>query len=229
MKKQMNPRTITIAVAGLTLFVVLIGYMALVRPQKAKAAKLAKEIVAVQAQVSANRVATSSVAHPTAVRVRAEDLFRVSKAIPDRTDMAGILLQLSELASDTGLTVESVTPGGLSAQTGYQRLPVGITVQGNYYELSDFLFRVRNLVTVRHGTLSATGRLLTVQSIDLQPPSQGAFPLVGASLQIDSFVFGTAVAPPTAPTTLTPVTTPDATTPPASPPGGTTPAAGAAN
>jgi len=44
--------------------------------------------------------------------VRAEDLFRISKAIPDQTDMAGILLQLSELASNTGLTVESVTPGG---------------------------------------------------------------------------------------------------------------------
>ena len=61
---------------------------------------------------------------------------------------------------------------------------------GNFYELSDFLFRLRTLVGVRHGELDATGRLFSVETIDFAESPDG-FPELGATLTLEAYVYGT--------------------------------------
>jgi type IV pilus assembly protein PilO len=173
------------------------------------------------------------------------DLFRLEKAMPNEVDMAGIVLELSRIAQDTGITFESITPQGATAGTGYQVLPVTLVFDGNYFELSDFLYRLRSLVRVRSGHLSANGRLFVVDSISFSE-SEKAFPRIQATLTVQAFVFGdTAIGtapvapPPPAPgagtgttgtnTTQTgTTTTPGATTTPEPPPPDVPPAGASA-
>src|SRR5213078_367807 len=90
------------------------------------------------------------------------------------------------------------------ALDGYEAIPITVEFQGNFYELSDFLYRLRNLVDVRHGTLDATGRLFAIDEVDFAeaPPPPG-FPQISAHLVIDAFVYGTGTAPTVAPATGT--------------------------
>jgi Tfp pilus assembly protein PilO len=135
--------------------------------------------------------------------------------------MSGVLLQLNQIAADTGITFQSIAPQTSVPISGYQAMPIQLTFEGNFYNLADFLFRLRNLVAVQHGQLSATGRLFAIDTLSFSQSPQG-FPQIAATLVVDAFVYGTqqpASATPTT-TTATTATTPGVTT--------TTPGAAAA-
>jgi hypothetical protein len=85
-----------------------------------------------------------------------------------------------------------------------------VIFEGNFYELSDFLYRLRTLVSVHRGRLQATGRLFTVRTLSFVEGEKG-FPQIKATLGVDAYVYG-------AGTTTPPATTPPATPPPANPP-----------
>ena len=56
-------------------------------------------------------------------------------------------------------------------------MPIDVTFDGSFYALSDFLFRLRTLVTVRRGELHAAGRLFSVESVDFSETDRG-FPML---------------------------------------------------
>jgi len=74
------------------------------------------------------------------------------------------------------------------------RRPIDLVFDGNYYELSDFLFRLRSLVRVKGGQLEATGRLFTVNNLNFVE-SEHAFPQIKATINVTAFVYGTGAAP----------------------------------
>ncbi len=85
--------------------------------------------------------------------------------------------------------------------SGYSTIPLTVEFDGNFYELSDFLFRVRNLVRVQAGVLDAQGRLFVVDAISFGESTK-AFPQIKASLTVHAFVYGdlSVVVPPVTPT-----------------------------
>jgi hypothetical protein len=93
-----------------------------------------------------------------------------------------------------------------------------VVFDGNFYDLSDFLYRLRNLVDVRNGTLDATGRLFTVDSLSFGEGLK-RFPEIQATMTIDAYTYGTAApatsppaaAPPTGSTSSTDTTSTDTT------------------
>jgi Tfp pilus assembly protein PilO len=195
------------------------GWFLLVAPKRAEGKRLQAEIESTQAQVVAYHAASLQAKGRTPIKVA--DLFRLSKAMPDRADMSGVLLQLNQIAADTGITFQSIAPQTSVPISGYQAMPIQLTFEGNFYNLADFLFRLRNLVAVQHGQLSATGRLFAIDTLSFSQSPQG-FPQIAATLVVDAFVYGTqqpASATPTT-TTATTATTPGVTT--------TTPGAAAA-
>jgi Tfp pilus assembly protein PilO len=210
---QLTP-AVQAVLAGLALVLVAAaGFFLLINPKRGEAADLDDQISVLQAQIVEQR-ARSAVAPPKPVEV--SDLFRLAKAMPDDTDMSGILLELNRVAGETGITFDSISPGGSVVQGAYQVLPVSLVFIGNFYSLSDFLYRLRSLVQVRDGDLAASGRLFTVDTISFAE-GRGGFPNIQASLSVNAFVYGTttaAAAAPPVPTTTTPATTTPATTTP---------------
>jgi hypothetical protein len=81
---------------------------------------------------------------------------------------------------------------------------------GDFYGLSDFLYRVRNLVAVRDGTLDASGRLFNVDTVTFNT-SAASFPQISADLDLDAYVYAAQAPTTSAPPTTTTTTTPDAT------------------
>jgi len=156
-----NMKVVVAIAAGLIAFAAL-GFLVLISPQRSKAADLQQEIEATQQQLAIAQLASR--ARPADPRV--DDLFRLKKAMPAGSDMAGILLELSRVADETGISFNSITPGPPLPGSGFQTLPIELTFQGNYYELSDFLFRLRTLVAKRDGRLDVGGRLYSVDNVD---------------------------------------------------------------
>ena len=217
MKNLPKPAAVAIVVVAL-LVVAAAGYFLLVSPQRSKASELKTEAEALQTQIQTLRIANQQVRNVEPIRVA--DLFRVAKAMPDTDDMPGVLLELNRIARETGIRFESITPQEAADAGGYLRRPIDLVFDGNFYELSDFLYRLRSLVRVRAGQLEATGRLFTVSSLNFVE-SERAFPRIKATLSVNAYVYGTGA--PAAPAT-TPQPGAPAQPPPAqpAPPAGST-------
>lgn len=187
-RKPSHGAQITLIVVSL-LAVAALGYLFVIGPKRSAASDVQAQIESAQAQIDANRAAATAAAAPAPQPVDVSELFRLSKAIPDRADMAEIILELNRIAKDTGITFESIAPQAATPGQGYQVVPIDLAFEGNFYALSDFLFRLRNLVAVRDGVVTANGRLFNVQKLAFGEGS-ATFPQVKATLTVNAFVLG---------------------------------------
>jgi Tfp pilus assembly protein PilO len=206
-----NVPVLFVAAAAL-LIVGAVGYFALIRPKSGEAARLQEQITELDAKVTEARLAQRQLDQAPVIKVA--DLFDLSKAMPDKEDMAGVILELNAVAASTGIRFIAITPQGTVSSTGYKVQPIQLTFHGNYFDLTDFLFRMRNLVTVRDGVLRASGRLFTLDNIDFHESPIDGFPEIEAVLVVSAYVFdststgtGVATAPVTPPATTTTATT----------------------
>jgi Tfp pilus assembly protein PilO len=233
MKKKLAALDIRIQFGAIAFLLLVFAYGAhtlVVAPQGAKAANLQKQADAVQIQIYQRRAEIKKGLHPPTIETA--DLFRLARAMPDRTDMPGIILTLSDLARSAGIKFDLIEPvSGGTPSGSYETDRIHLLFNGDFYGLSDFLYRLRSLVTVHDGKLEATGRLFNADTVTFNVLAD-AFPRISAELFVNAYVYGAAPPPPpAAPTTTDGTTTsPTTTTPAAStdtaPPAGAT-AAGA--
>jgi Tfp pilus assembly protein PilO len=190
-------------VIGLGIVIVAaIAFMVVIRPKRAEAGRLDEQIAEMQMKVSAAQLASRPQQQASAIKVA--DVFEVTKAMPDTDDMPGIILDLNSVAEATGIKFVSIQPSAATPKTGYTAIGITLTFEGNYFDLTDFLFRLRNLVTVRDGRLSSSGRLFTLDTLSMKESETG-FPNISANLTVSAYVFGVSEADATA---VPPVTTP---------------------
>jgi type IV pilus assembly protein PilO len=142
----------------------------------------------------------------SAPKIRVADIYRLAKAMPSETDMPDLVLELSQLARDTGIRFDSISPQPAVPIGSYTVLPISVTFNGTFYDLADLLYRLRSLVNVHGGRLDATGRLFTVDTLSFGE-SPLKFPRIQATLVIDAFVYGTGGAAPSTPTPAAPTST----------------------
>jgi len=188
-KAQRIAPPLQFALAGLAIVVLAVaGWFLLVRPKRADAARYELQIADVRKEISDRRAV--STARQARVAVKTADLFRLAKAMPAEEDMAAIILELNRIATDSGIKFESITPQGASGADGFRALPISLVFSGNFYTLSDFLFRLRQLVQVRDGELTATGQLFSVDTLSFAEDAERKFPFIHADLTVDAFVFG---------------------------------------
>jgi type IV pilus assembly protein PilO len=210
--KQLHPGALIGIIVGAVLVVGLAGWFLLVRPQGSKLKDLKAQAADVQAKIDAYHQQVS--AARSAPKIEVADVYRLAKAMPDTVDMPDIVLELSQLARDTGIRFDSITPQTLTPIGSYSVLPISVTFQGNFYNLADFLYRLRALVRSRvtnQGVqLDATGRLFAIDTLTFNE-STLKFPRIQATLVIDAFVYA-AGSPAPVPARSTPATTPATTT-----------------
>jgi type IV pilus assembly protein PilO len=212
--KSLPPAALIGIIVGAVLVVALAGWFLLVRPQGTRLSDLKRQTAETQQKIDAYRQQVA--AARAAPKIEVADVYRLAKAMPDKTDMPDLVLELSQLARDTGIRFDSISPQPPATLGSYTVLPISVTFNGNFYNLADFLYRLRSLVSVHAGRLDATGRLFSVDTLTFNE-SALKFPQIQASLVIDAFVYGSGVpAPPVVPapteTAATTTTTTSATT-----------------
>jgi Tfp pilus assembly protein PilO len=204
--KLQNPKALIGLAAAGGLLVLALGFVLLVSPQRSKAADLQAQSRSVESEIAVRRAALA--AKPKVrVTTRASDLYRLTKAIPDRADMAGVLLEVNRLTHATGVKLVSFTPSQVVLGKGYNVQPVAVVVSGRYAQIAVFLKHLRRTVTVRRGKLDASGRLFSVDAVEFGSGDKVKFPNIKSMITLNAFVYAGGSAP------ANPTTTPGATPP----------------
>jgi hypothetical protein len=115
------------------------------------------------------------------------------------------------VAKDAGVQLQTIAPGAPDA-TG--KIDLALTVQGDFFTVTDLLYRLRNFVSVRDGALEASGRLFDVDNFSISPSGGSK---VSASISLHTYQYVPAapvapVAPVTPASTDTSSTSTDTTT-----------------
>lgn len=211
-KRKTTPAMTALVGVAIALIVAAAGWFLLISPKRAHASELSAQIEATEAKIMEARAAQLKADEVQPIKVA--DLFRLTKAMPSDIDMSGVLLELNRIATDTGISFESIAPGATAAVGTFRVQPTELVFVGNFYTLSDFLFRLRTLVGVQRGKLHATGRLFSVDRLTFAEGDKG-FPQIKAVLTVSAYLYGSGptagAAPPPAATT-TPTTTSTDTT-----------------
>jgi Tfp pilus assembly protein PilO len=205
LKRPLPKGAVIGGIVGAGLLVLLIGWFGVVRPQSHKAASLAKQTAAVQQEIATNlaQIAAekTAAAVPAAPQIRVADVYKLAKAMPSNVDMPDILLELDQVAKDAGVQLQTISPGAPDP-TG--KIALAITVEGDFFTVTDLLYRLRNFVSVRDGALEASGRLFDVDNLSISP-SGGSKVSAAISLHTYQYVPAAPVAP------VAPVTPPAST------------------
>jgi len=199
--------------AAVNVLIVLIGWFALVSPQRHDAASASAQQQAVQSELAA---LTGSSQTPTKQpAIHTSDLYALDTALPSQQDQPDLLFLLDRLAKESAVEVLAVTPQALSATTSYTVQPINLQLSGSYFHLTRFLRSIRILVTERQGRLIANGPLFAVTSVALTPATTTTGTKTKSSSEVANvglaaFYYGTvggAVAPASTTTTDTTTTT----------------------
>lgn len=192
MSRLRNPKVAAIGLVALALVVGIAGYLMVISPQQAKASKLADDLATAHSQILVPHTPEKAGSADLA------DLFRLSRAMPDDSDVPGVLLDISQLAKASSVTVGSVLPSAtITLSKGYAALPVSVTIEGKFPAITGFLGRLRHEATVRRGHLEVGGRLFVANQVSLSTADDN---LIDATIMLDAFVY----APPPAPKAVDP-------------------------
>jgi Tfp pilus assembly protein PilO len=151
------------------LFVGIVGYMAVIKPQQSKVKEIDAQILDDETKLD-QYAAEAAVANQTkAPKIRIADVYRLARAMPSEADMPDVVIELSDLAKASGIELTGIQPQPPTDGNGFKTVPIKLQFTSDFYRTNDFLFRLRTLVSVRHGQLEATGRLYSLQDVSMTP------------------------------------------------------------
>lgn len=222
MKKNVSlslnlPKQAQFALVGVaTVLVLLLGWMVLLGPKQKQISNISSKTAAVRQQIADNitRAATARSASSVPT-IKVADVYKLTTAMPSITDMPDLLLELDQTAASAGVSLDSITPGQPTSSTnGYSTINIALSATGNFYSLTDLLYRLRNLVYVRSGALQANGRIFSITGVTLTPGDS----TITAQISLVTYVYGSTSSAPAATatpgaTTSTTTTSTTATTP----------------
>ena len=199
------PRGAAIAmIVGGDVLLLLTGWFLLVSPQRSTAKSIQRSVQATQVQIEEARkpiTQPSAAAQPTQPEIKTAYLYKLSKAMPMTQDMPNLLLELSQVVRNTGVKLTSIAPSppDTSGMTS-----ITLAVSGDFYSLTDLLYRLRGMVAVHKGALDVTGRLFTIKSVGLTPAGTGR--TINGNIALNTYTFGAAAAAAAAAPATTPST-----------------------
>ena len=194
---------IGLAAAAVLVYAAVVWFL-LVGPKRSEASSLKTQVADAQATLAA-KGGGATPSRPAATP--AADVIRLAKAMPPSADQAGLVLELSQLAREAGVSLSSIQVGQPAADTsGATYLPVTVVVTGPYRRVTLFMRGARGLVSFGGGRVHATGRLFSVKSVQLAESTTGKFPLLDATIALQAYAYDGPLAP------QTPITPPSSQT-----------------
>jgi len=183
---QKNGLAVLVAVGAVA--VVALGWLVLIGPKQKQIGDLKQQTAAARQQIADDLARAATARGATgAPQIKTADIYRLQTAMPSAVDMPDLLLELDTTAKAAGVNLESISPSALAdSGNGYATERVSLTADGNFYTLTDLLYRLRNMVYARGGVLESNGRIFSVDSVTISPNGNK----LSANITLETYVYG---------------------------------------
>ena len=195
----MSRRNLYILVALGLVVVAAAYYFLLLSPLRTSISETDASIATEQQTLAQNK---AKLAQMTQTREEAAKnqatLIELSKMVPESTELPSLLLQIQDLATESGIDFLTISPSPSQAAGAAEIISLSLSITGSFFDINDFLYRAEQMV-------AGPGRLLAVQHIDftLGGDKYAASPNLTAQVTLYAFR-RLPTAPASAPATPTP-------------------------
>jgi type IV pilus assembly protein PilO len=149
--------------AGLIIFLLIVGYFYIYLPGDDKVTKLAEEITGVRGDRDKKKALSANLSKLQKELQEWDAKLKAAVAqLPDRKEIPDLLSSLSTKAREAGLEILLFRPRAENFQEFYAEIPVDIVVRGGFFNAVTFFDEVGKL-----------NRLVNIDNIDLKNPKVG--------------------------------------------------------
>ena len=190
-------------VAALVAVVLLIAwYFLLFSPTRTEIADLNDQISAEQTSLAQARqeVARLEQYKQTAPQSRA-DIVQLSKALPGSEGIPSLLVELGKTADASGVDLVQISRGETQAGTPFGIQTITMQVEGQFFDVEDFLYRLENYVDFHNQKFDADGRLLQLTNVSVTggagtaPAAAAGSPTLQTSITMNAYLQPTSAVP----------------------------------
>jgi type IV pilus assembly protein PilO len=181
-------------IAGLVAVVIIVAwYFLLLKPTRSEIGRLDDQISQEQTNLaqSNQEVARLEQYKKTAPQSRA-DIVRLSKALPGSESVPSLLVELGKTASSSGVQMVNFSRGTTQPGTPFGIQTVTLQVEGTYFDLEDFFYRLENYVSFHASSFNASGRLVQLASVQVSGGSSTTTstttPTLGATITMNAYL-----------------------------------------
>jgi hypothetical protein len=187
----MTTRDRLVLMAVVVLGVLGAGWMLGVSPEREKAAKLDAEVSSAQATLA---TAQGQLAEAQGAQSHYSTAYasvvKLGKAVPADEEVPSLVYELDQATHQKDVEFTSITTGagasstpsasasstvlGAAASGGFTQMPFTFVFRGTFTDLYNLLHQVDNFTLHTTAGVLVTGRLLTIQSADLESKQEGA-------------------------------------------------------
>jgi type II secretory pathway component PulM len=126
----LSPRTVLILAAVGVLLYAAVAWLLFVTPKRSETSRLGEDVAAAQVQLVQARAAAQ---RPGRTGAPVSDVFRLTKAMPSSGEQPGLVLELTRLATSTGVDLRSISlQPALEGAGGATMIPVVVVLGGTY-------------------------------------------------------------------------------------------------
>ena len=169
---------------GVVVLLVLVGgYMMVVSPERKQAASLSAQVAAASTQLAtAQRQVASGSTAQAQYAAAYSSIVSLGKAVPPSEEVPALVFQLAQASGQRHVEFFSITPATASGSSGaaaaapaaalttFTQMPFTFTFNGSFLDLYHLFQQLdRFTVVTASGGLRVSGRLLTIQSVKLNP------------------------------------------------------------
>ena len=145
----MNIRRQIVIAAAIAVGVTVLFFFFLLKPKLSDISKARDDVQTARSEEQTLRV---ELQHLQDVRKNAPQttaqLASLSQSLPSNADLPGFIQQVQDAATRSGIDLQTIAPSppaDVSGATGVQAITVGLTAQGGFFRVEDFLARLENL------------------------------------------------------------------------------------
>ncbi len=122
------------------------------------------------------------------------DLLRVDRKAPEEAELPALIIQMQDISVKSGTGLLSIKPSAVIQKTSYAQIPIEIQLNGYFFSMLDFIYRIEKLP-----------RVINITGIEIKEGKQG-LPNIEAKLSALAFISTPGVVASTGTTGAAPAT-----------------------
>jgi Tfp pilus assembly protein PilO len=145
------------------------------RPQAKRLAEIRKEKLEQEKKLKEARLTVTRLkqAEKEATEVQVK-LIKLSNKMPPEPDIPTLIVELQDIANDSGVDIKSFTPTEPTMKSDYGELNLTLNAQGTFMEITDFIYHLEKAV-----------RAYKIKSLSIAPTE---YPELRFDLQITTYI-----------------------------------------
>jgi Tfp pilus assembly protein PilO len=186
--------------------ILVAAWLEVVSPERKQVSQLNEQVTAAQAQLA---TAEGQVAHARAAQTQYAQAYAsmvsLGKAVPPSQEVPSLIYQLSRAtgqkhvsfaaisSSGSGASSSSSAAASTTAAATFSQLPFSFTFEGTYFDLERLFRQLTSFANLtKKGGIEVSGRLLTLQSVQLSPHASGSEGPTGGESKLTGSITATA-------------------------------------